>query len=76
MLNGVTLQPLGSLVAQHNAIQNHGRSVALGLGGFEQLDGHLSLASTSWGIQDLGAVAHGKATAQIVQNLGLVISQL
>ena len=50
MLDGVLLQAPAGLIAQDDPVQQHGRFVALGLGGPEQLDGHLGFARTRRGI--------------------------
>jgi hypothetical protein len=60
----VLFQTLAGLVAQHNAIKNHGRPAALLLGGVQQSDGNFCLAEARWANQNLSTVASGEPLAE------------
>ena len=72
VLDLVSLKTLACLVAEDDAVKDHGCSVALLLGRFQEGDGHLCFAATSGAIKDLRAMALRKTLSQFVQRLLLV----
>lgn len=60
----VFLQTLAGLVAQHDAVKNHGRPASLLLCCIQQGNGNLGLAKARWAYQNLGAVTRSEPLAE------------